>query len=124
MAAWKWVRTNATGTVRLSGQVRYMEERTSLFEFSRREKAVCGMRAALGSCLSRSRDRFFLPMSDLPQRNKKGSLMSEIKTKIEVSEKEEKLLRLIRELKFGELQVFIADGQPVRVEEVRKSIKL
>lgn|GEM_PF-760452 len=73
--------------------------------------------------VSESGQIFFAP-SDLPQRNKKGSLMSEIKTKIEVSEKEEKLLRLIRELKFGELQVFIADGQPVRVEEVRKSIKL
>ena len=43
---------------------------------------------------------------------------------IRLSEKEAKLIRLIRELKFGELRLFIADSQPVRLEEVRKSIKL
>ena len=43
---------------------------------------------------------------------------------LELSEKEEKLIRLIREIRFGELQLHIADGQPVRLEEVRKSIKL
>ena len=47
-----------------------------------------------------------------------------IKEKIQLSEKEEKLIRLIRELKFGELRLFIADSQPVRLEEVKKSIKL
>ncbi len=41
-----------------------------------------------------------------------------------LTEKEMKLIRMIRELKFGELQIHIADSQPVRVEEVRKSIKL
>lgn len=44
--------------------------------------------------------------------------------KVRLSEKEEKLIRLIREMKFGELRLFIADSQPVRLEEVRKSIKL
>ncbi|MCQ2452735.1 MAG: DUF2292 domain-containing protein [Oscillospiraceae bacterium] len=44
--------------------------------------------------------------------------------KFPITEKEERLLRLIREIKFGEFQVHIADGQPVRVEEIRKSIKL
>ena len=48
----------------------------------------------------------------------------EIKEKLQLSEKEEKLIRLIRELKFGELRLFIADSQPVRLEEVKKSIKL
>ena len=46
------------------------------------------------------------------------------KEKMQLSEKEEKLIRLIRDLKFGELRLFIADSQPVRLEEVRKSIKL
>ena len=46
------------------------------------------------------------------------------KEKMQLSEKEEKLIRLIREMKFGELRLFIADSQPVRLEEVRKSIKL
>ena len=48
----------------------------------------------------------------------------ESKEKLQLSEKEEKLIRLIREIKFGELRLFIADSQPVRLEEVRKSIKL
>ena len=40
-----------------------------------------------------------------------------------LTEKEEKLLRLIREVKFGELHIYIADGQPVRAEEIKKSVK-
>ena len=48
----------------------------------------------------------------------------EIKEKMQLSEKEEKLIRLIREMGFGELRLFVADSQPVRLEEVRKSIKL
>lgn len=44
--------------------------------------------------------------------------------KIDCTEKEQKLLQLIREIGFGEVKVFIADGQPVRVEEIKKSVKL
>lgn len=51
-------------------------------------------------------------------------MQQETKEKVQLSEKEEKLIRLIREMKFGELRLFIADSQPVRLEEVRKSIKL
>ena len=40
------------------------------------------------------------------------------------TEKEEKLLDLIRNIGFGEIRIYIADGQPVRVEELKKSIKL
>ena len=40
------------------------------------------------------------------------------------SEKEEKLLQMIREIKFGEIHLYVADGQPVRIEEIKKSIKL
>ena len=48
----------------------------------------------------------------------------EIKEQMQLSEKEEKLIHLIRDLKFGELRLFVADSQPVRLEEVKKSIKL
>ena len=44
--------------------------------------------------------------------------------KIDCTEKEQMLLQLIREIGFGEVKVFIADGQPVRVEEIKKSVKL
>lgn len=39
------------------------------------------------------------------------------------TEKEEKLLQLIRKLKFGEIHIYVADGQPVRAEEIKKSVK-
>ena len=39
------------------------------------------------------------------------------------TDREEKLLQLIRELKFGEIHIFVADGQPVRAEEIKKSVK-
>lgn len=39
------------------------------------------------------------------------------------TEKEEKLLQLIRELKSGEIHIYVADGQPVRAEEIKKSVK-
>lgn len=39
------------------------------------------------------------------------------------TEKEEKLLQLIRELQFGEIHIYVADGQPVRAEEIKKSVK-
>lgn len=39
-------------------------------------------------------------------------------------EREQKLLDVIHEIGFGEIKVIINDGRPVRIEEVRKSIKL
>ena len=51
-------------------------------------------------------------------------MQQETKEKVQLSEKEEKLIRLIQEMGFGELRLFVADSQPVRLEEVRKSIKL
>ena len=42
----------------------------------------------------------------------------------ELNEKEKKLIEAIRDTKFGELKVVIQDGLPVRLEEIKKSIKL
>ena len=39
------------------------------------------------------------------------------------TEKEELLLKLIRELGYGEVHIYLANGQPVRAEEIRKSVK-
>jgi hypothetical protein len=41
-----------------------------------------------------------------------------------INEKEEKLLGLIRNTEFGEMKVIIQEGIPVRIEEIKKSIKL
>ena len=51
-------------------------------------------------------------------------MAQETKRPMSVTEKEQKLIELLREMRFGELHLFIADGQPVRIEEIRKSIKL
>ena len=47
----------------------------------------------------------------------------EEKGKSTYTEKEKKLLQLIRELKFGEIRICVADGQPVRAEEIKRSVK-
>lgn len=41
-----------------------------------------------------------------------------------LDEKEKKLLAIIKEVNFGEIRVIVTEGKPVRVEEIRKSIKL
>ena len=50
--------------------------------------------------------------------------MGEKKNKLNITEKEKKLIRLIRQTSSGELNITIQQGQPVRVEEIKKSIKL
>lgn len=40
------------------------------------------------------------------------------------TEKELRLLEMIRKMGFGEIRIFVADGQPVRAEEIKKSVKL
>jgi hypothetical protein len=41
-----------------------------------------------------------------------------------LNEQEKHLIQMIREMKFGELHIFVSEGKPVRVEEFKKSIKL
>ena len=41
-----------------------------------------------------------------------------------LSEKEEHLLQIIKNIGYGEIKVIIQEGKPIRVEELRKSIKL
>ncbi|SHI68190.1 DUF2292 domain-containing protein [Lutispora thermophila] len=42
----------------------------------------------------------------------------------ELSEKEKKLIELIRKIEYGEIKVIIQDKLPIRIEEMKKSIKL
>jgi len=67
--------------------------------------------------------RAFLPkrsriMTSPSNENEKG------REPVRLTEREEKLIRMIRCMKFGELQIHVSDSQPVRVEEIRTSIKL
>ena len=41
----------------------------------------------------------------------------------QLSEKEKKLIQMVRNLNFGEIRIYVADGQPVRAEEIKKSVK-
>jgi hypothetical protein len=41
-----------------------------------------------------------------------------------ITEKEKKLLELIREIEYGEIKIIIQGKQPIRVVETKKSIKL
>lgn len=41
-----------------------------------------------------------------------------------LTEKEARLIEIIRKLDFGEVRVVIQDGVPTRLEEVKRSIKL
>jgi len=41
-----------------------------------------------------------------------------------LTEREENLIRLIRNIEYGEVKIIVQNKQPIRVEEVKKSIKL
>lgn len=41
-----------------------------------------------------------------------------------LSEKEEKIIELIRSIGYGEIKIIVQAGEPVRVEEIKKSFKL
>ena len=43
---------------------------------------------------------------------------------IKVSIQEEKLIQAIRSLDFGEIRIIVTDHRPIRIEEIKKSIKL
>ena len=47
----------------------------------------------------------------------------EKKENVVPTEKELRLIELIRELGYGEIRIFVAEGQPVRAEEIKKSVK-
>lgn len=56
-----------------------------------------------------------------------GDDLVELKSKelsITCSEEERKLLEHIRSLSFGEIMIFIQAGKPIRIEVIKKSIKL
>ena len=86
-------------------------------------------------------DMFILPQKDIvagkrPWRNiatafqlfmlqeQEVMALEEKRTEVLTDEKEIKLIELIRSIGYGELRVIIQDMKPIRVEELKKSIKL
>jgi len=41
-----------------------------------------------------------------------------------LTEKEKKLIAMMRAMKFGEMKIIIQESEPVRIEELKNSIKL
>jgi len=58
----------------------------------------------------------------------KGERMSSIKNstdnQVVLTKQEENIIRIMRNIEFGEVRIVITDGKPVRIEEIKKSIKL
>ena len=50
--------------------------------------------------------------------------MKEEKKIFTLDSKEENLIDLIHKVKYGELKIIVQDGLPIRVEELKRSIKL
>ena len=49
---------------------------------------------------------------------------SEVRGNMTLSEHEQKVIAIMREIKFGKIEIVIQDGIPIRVDEIRKSIKI
>ena len=41
-----------------------------------------------------------------------------------LSEQEKKIIEILHEMNYGELKIVVQDGVPVRIDEIRKSIKI
>ncbi|MCB8818499.1 DUF2292 domain-containing protein [Desulfosporosinus shakirovi] len=50
--------------------------------------------------------------------------MKEDESKIILTSKEKKIIELIRDTEYGELKIVIQNHDPVRIEEITKSLKL
>ncbi|MHB8125693.1 MAG: DUF2292 domain-containing protein [Desulfitobacteriaceae bacterium] len=50
--------------------------------------------------------------------------MKEDDSKLVLTVKEKKIIKLIRDTGYGELKIIIQNQEPVRIEEITKSIKL
>ena len=51
-------------------------------------------------------------------------MTEEKKDSLSLTKQEENLIRILREIAFGEARIVITDGRPIRIEEIKKSIKL
>ena len=76
-----------------------------------------------GACL-RERTGAVFVFSGARITERRLTMGRENESPLKLSEKEDKMIRLLRKVEFGEIRIILTDGQPVRIEEVRRSIKL
>ena len=55
---------------------------------------------------------------------KGGGMTEEKKDSLVLTKQETELIRILRGIEFGEARIVITDGRPIRIEEIKKSIKL
>ena len=53
-----------------------------------------------------------------------GEESSSVREELLLSEQEKKIIEILRGIRYGEIKIAVQDGIPVRVEEIRKSIKI
>ena len=53
-----------------------------------------------------------------------GAAVKEKGIKMQVSSQELQIIRLLRKLKYGEVDLLIREGKPVEIQEVRQSLML
>ena len=53
-----------------------------------------------------------------------GEEMEEKKKTVLLSEQEEKVIEIMRNINYGELRIVINNSKPIRVEEIKKSVQL
>ncbi len=54
--------------------------------------------------------------------NEDEKIITLSKEKSKLTEKETKLIKMLRGIRYGELRIIVQNQQPVRVEEIRRSI--
>ena len=70
---------------------------------------------------------FCCPNPDTRNLLKGGVKLADMKkgaVQVALSDQEKRVVDILREIKYGEVKVVIQDGVPVRVDEIRKSIKI
>ncbi len=50
--------------------------------------------------------------------------LTEIESCVILSKHEESLLKVLREIRYGQVTIYLDAGQPVRIERIKESIKL
>lgn len=68
----------------------------------------------------------FAKKSVAPGKKRKDEVKAVEKNGVEreLSAREKRLIELVRSTGYGEIRIIVRDGQPVQVEEVKKSFKL
>lgn len=67
----------------------------------------------------------FVSRYEIVYNKEKGGSHLDVASKVErLTDQEKKIIQVLREVQFGEIRIVIQDCKPVRIDEIRKSIKI